>query len=251
MNKISFFRNIVFFLFYILFNPRLIVPLLRNVYLPAYVQFEWLKKYNITSVIDVGANNGNTVKALHYIFPKANIYAFEPIREEYVKIKKKVSSPNITLENVALSNKRGPSTLYKYNYTPASSMLPSLPYYAKRSRGLSGFNRVQVETTTLDSYFKNIKLTGITLLKIDTQGTEKLILEGGKNLLKDITIVHIETSFMKLYKNQCLFKDVYNYLTKLGFKYWGIINEAYFYPIFKPHETTNSIFLRVGIKIYG
>lgn len=250
MGKMTSFKNILFFFFYLICNLRLIPLALRNIYLPVFVQFEWLKRYNIATVIDIGANRGHTVKALHHIFPKADIYAFEPIKEECVKIKKRVFSPNLIVENVALSNREGITTLYKYNYTPASSMLPLLADYVKKFKGLSGFERIQVKTTTLDSYFKNIRLTGMVLLKIDTQGTEKLILEGGENLLRNIAIIHIETSFVKLYKSQCLFKNVYNYLTKLGFTYMGSVNEAHFYPIFEPHEITNSIFLKPGIKTY-
>lgn len=250
MGKITSFKNILFFFFYLICNLRLIPLALRNIYLPVFVQFEWLKRYNIATVIDIGANRGHTVKALRHIFPKATIYAFEPIKEECVKIKKRVSSPNLIVENVALSNKKGITTLYKYNYTPASSMLPFLTDYIKKFKGLSRFERIQVETTTLDSYFENINLSDMVFLKIDTQGTEKLILEGGGNLLKDVSIIHIETSFVELYKNQCLFKDVYNYLIKLGFKYMGSVNEAHFYPIFEPYEVINSIFLKPGIKIH-
>lgn len=248
MEKKSFFRNISFFLLYLIFNPHLISPALKKIYLPVYVQFEWLGKYNISTIIDIGASKGHVTKALHYLFPEATIYAFEPLEAESAKIKSKIKSENVIAENVALSNKIGTATFYKSNCSPVSSMLPPLPKYAKRLESLSKFERITVKTTTLDSYFKNINLTGMVFLKIDTQGTEKLILEGGVNFLKDVSIIHIETSFVGLYKNQCLFKDVYNHLTKLGFKYMGSVNEAHFYPIFEPHEVINSIFLKPGIK---
>ena len=50
---------------------------------------------------------------------------------------------------------------------------------------------------------------------MDTQGSEKLILQGGKKVLEQASIIHIETSFIKLYKNQCLFNDIYKILMRV------------------------------------
>lgn len=240
-------RNVVFFLLYLLCNPRLIGLVFKNIYLPVYVQFEWLRKYNIQTIIDIGANCGHVTKTLYYLFPKATIYAFEPIKSESDKICK---SENIIVENIALSNKSGTATLYKNNYSPASSLLSITPSYARKNKILSVFKKITVKSTTLDSYFKNIKLSGIVFLKIDTQGTEKLILEGGRNLLKKVSIIHVETPFVELYKNQGFFEDIYDYLIKLGFRYMGNVNEANFYPIFGTSEVTNSVFLKPSIDTH-
>lgn len=250
MGKITSFKNILFFFFYLICNPRLIPLALKNIYLPVLVQFEWLRKYDISIIIDIGASSGQVTKALYCLFPKAIIYAFEPLKTECARIQSKILSKNIIVENVALSNRSGTATLYKNSFSPASSMLPFLPEYAKKNKNISKFEKVKMKTITLDSYFKNIKLSGIVFLKIDTQGTEKLILEGGENLLRNVSIIHIETSFVGLYKNQYFFKDVYDYLINHGFEYMGSDNEAHFYPVFGPSETTNSIFLKPEVKTY-
>ncbi|TSC88485.1 MAG: hypothetical protein G01um10145_888 [Microgenomates group bacterium Gr01-1014_5] len=233
MVNIGSFRNAVFFLCYLFFNPRLGVLALKGLYLPVYIQFEWLKNYNVATVIDVGASSGKVTHVLHSIFPNAKIYSFEPIRSESDKIRR---SENVTVENVALSNKSGAATFYQSHYSPTSSLL--IPLQKIHTE------KITVQTITLDSYFKNIKLEEPVLLKIDTQGTEKLILKGGENLLKRVSIIHIETSFASLYKNQSLFKEVYELLVKAGFEYSGSDNEAQIYPVFGPSQTTNSIFFK-------
>lgn len=240
-------RNIIFFFGYVLFNPRLVLLLFKNIYLPVYVQFEWLKKYNITTVIDVGANQGHVTRALQYMFPEASIYAFEPIKKEADKLCASFSKRKVIVENLALGNKSGKAILYKYGFSPASSLLPATLKYSEKFRGVSIGDEVAVQTTTLDSYFKNAKLTGEVFLKIDTQGTEKQVLEGAKSFLKFVSIIHIETLFDELYKNQSTFDEVYKFLTKLGFEYRGTVVESYFYPNFYLPEAANCVF----IKSYG
>lgn len=242
-------KNYIFFMIYLLFNPKLFKFVPSKTYLPVYIQYEWLKKYDIKTVIDVGANDGKVSKVLNYLFPEATIYAFEPVKENCRIIKKRITSDKIILNNVALSNKKGKTTFYKNFYSPASSMLLLRQKYKDKYKFMSKTKKIKVKTTTLDNYFQNKKIKGKVLLKIDTQGTERLILEGGKNLLSKVAIIHIETSFEELYKYQCLFKDIYDYLTSFGFKYAGEIRESQFYPSFRLQSQVNSIFFNPKLWI--
>lgn len=188
-----------------------------------------------------------TPGVLNYLFPKATIYAFEPIEENCRIIKAKFFSKNIVLEETALSNKMGKATFYKNYCGPASSLLPLKQKFKKKYKFLSEAEKIEVKTTTLDVYFKNRKIKEKIFLKIDVQGVEDLVLEGGKNFLRKVSIIHIETSFKGIYKGQCLFEEIYNYLTKLGFRYLGEIPGSDFYPSFEPRGWVNSIFMRENL----
>ena len=63
-----------------------------------------------------------------------------------------------------------------------------------------------VETTTVDDYFKGLNLQN-TLLKIDVEGHELNVLEGSKNTIKKIDFVLIENQYFDIYKdnniNEC------------------------------------------------
>lgn len=236
-------RNFIFFLIYLLCNPRLLLLPLRGIYLPVYIQFEWLRKYDIQTIVDVGAYQGHISKSLNYLFPQAKIYAFEPIENNYKLLKKTLTSKNITINKIALSNRVGNSIFYINNYTPASSMLPIEEKYKGKYPFLATTIKTKAGTTTLDSYFKKIKHSEMILLKIDTQGTENLILQGGKEFIKNVFIIHIETSFDKMYKNQGTFDDIYKFLTSLGFIFMGEARESQFYPTFNLSTGCNSIFV--------
>ena len=235
-------KNILFFALYILVNPRLIRKIIQGLYLPVYAQYEWLKKYKIHTIIDIGAYHGLVAEALSYIFPKADIYCFEPIEENIRKIRRRKFSKTPTIERIAVSNKVGNSSFYKNSFSPASSL--------KRPRILEGFGfisrfkRTTVPTTTLDAYFGKTSLKEKIFLKIDVQGAEDMVLEGGRELLKRVSIVHIETAFRPLYKGERLFGDIYNLLIDEGFKYAGEIPDAEFYPQFGQTEYSNSIFIK-------
>ena len=241
-------KNYIFFIIYIFLNPHLIFVHLRGIYLPVYIQFEWLEKYNIKTVVDVGTYHGHVSKSLHHLFPNAKIFMFDPIDENIQIILKSLKSKNIIINKIAHSNKTGKTTFYINDYIPSSSILEVEKESQKKFPYMAKMCKVNVKTTTLDSYFKNKKLEDMIFLKMDTQGAEKFILNGGKQFLKNVSIIHIETFFDSMYKNQGLFNDIYDILVKLGFKYMSTAKEAQFYPTFDLEPITNSIFINTNIN---
>lgn len=236
--------NKLFFVLYLIFNPRLLIPLMYKIYLPVFVQFEWIKSYTIRTIIDIGAYHGDVAKVLQYFFKDAEIYIFEPIEENYQITRKNFKSDRVHINKIALSNNLGASEFYKnINNYELSSLLPftqtSLKYeFAKK------LEKIKVNTTTLDKFFKKREIKHGVFLKIDTQGTEGLILEGGKEFLKKVSIIHIETSFEKLYERQMLFPQIYSLLIAAGFEYIGECKDSYFYPNFEIADQVNCVFIK-------
>jgi len=72
------------------------------------------------------------------------------------------------------------------------------------------------------------------LLKIDVQGLEKQVLDGGKETIKKVKVIIIETSYISLYKDQPLFDDVHDQLAKVGFRFHGNLGQLL-------HPTDGSI----------
>lgn len=239
-------KNKIFFIIYLLLNPHLLKLIFKGIYLPVYVQYEWLKQYkkSIKTILDVGAYYGRVTKSLNYLFPNAKIYAFEPVEENCKIIEKRVHSKNVVLVRCGLGDKEETQRFYKYD-NPALSSTLSINYNNTKFKSAKQIDLITIKTDTLDNFFKDKKIKGNILLKIDTQGSELLILRGGKNLLKKIAIIHLETSFEEFYNKQFLFSDIYTFLTNYGFTYCGENREAEFYPTFAPSKHVNSIFINL------
>ena len=67
-----------------------------------------------------------------------------------------------------------------------------------------------------------IQPESIVFLKIDTQGSEHLILKGSDETLKHCIGLQLELSLVPLYENQLLYDDMINILKEKGFELWSI-----------------------------
>jgi FkbM family methyltransferase len=125
-------------------------------------------------VADIGANIGyHTVILARLVGRNGAVYAFEPDSENYQQLVANVRRNRCAQARcaaVALSATRGTQTLYVGEDNVNSSLRPNL-HRGKLS--------VAVETTTLDAYVVSERLNRLDLLKIDVEGAERLVLEGG------------------------------------------------------------------------
>ena len=162
------------------------------------------------TVVDIGSNEGNFINFLNKIFLFKKAYCFEPIKELSEKIKEKYSLKNMTVSNVALSNKKGKSFFYQYSVTSTSSLYKQNNTY----KSLKDLHKTfKVEKNKFDNLFnRNLK---IDICKIDAQGEDYNILLGMKKNLKNnnIRLLKIELSLVSLYKGSSSnFYEILNYL---------------------------------------
>ena len=127
-----------------------------------------------SSVIDVGANAGFfTKKFAQWISDGQKVFAFEPEPYNIKSLKSHLNSlieKVIILEGVA-GNKNGFVNLYLDPYHPAGHKISN--------------EGVEVKSFTIDDVIsenKNIT-SDISLIKIDVQGAEKMVLEGAQDTL--------------------------------------------------------------------
>jgi hypothetical protein len=84
--------------------------------------------------------------------------------------------------------------------------------------GTSSVDALQVRTERLDDAVPAGAMpSGPCLLKIDTQGAELSVLEGGPRVLELTTHVLVEISFVELYEGQASAAEVVGYLHERGF----------------------------------
>src|ERR1043165_8057201 len=88
------------------------------------VRNNWLKNYNINTIIDVGASFGQYAKKIRKVFPGAQIISFEALPDSFSKLNNNFSGDkNFTSHNIALSNYEGKTVFRLSSNTGSSSLL--------------------------------------------------------------------------------------------------------------------------------
>lgn len=107
---------------------------------------------------------------------------------------------------------------YHTNFSHCSSLYkPSQNFINRYEKLRDSFNvnqKTRYKTTTLD----NLKLDGVSYIKIDTQGSELDILKGAQKTLENAIALEIEIEFDKFYEDQPLFDDVFKFMHNNGFE---------------------------------
>lgn len=149
---------------------------------------------NIETIFDVGANNGKT--ALDYIaaFPSARLFSFEPHPETFAQLISRCGRrKNFTGINMALTSTEGENlTLFEYQTSLINSLSDNAPYAAWSKSEIK--NQTHVKSGTLDKFCADRDIKHIDILKIDTEGHDLLVLQGGADLIRNgqIRFVYVE-----------------------------------------------------------
>lgn len=188
----------------------------------AYTMVSLLLKQGIRprTLIDVGANVGQFSVAALNIFKGVHVHAFEPIESCVNKLRLNTSKySNVHIHAVALSAKQERADFHINAYSLASSLLRLSNKHQAEFSKVAEKQTVSIEVSTLDHFFSDADLLAPVLLKIDVQGAEKFVLEGGKETLKSVDYVILETSFTKMYEGETLFLDIIELMKSYGFQF--------------------------------
>jgi FkbM family methyltransferase len=157
------------------------------------------RKDFICSVIDVGANKGQTIDFFLKLNPRCNIYSFEPNPKLFNFLQKKYEKfPNVKIFNLGISNLTGEKLFYEnlLDYTSSFEPLnPESEYLAKKARILGTnvdqivVSEYKVETIRLSDFINNSQISNIDVIKIDTEGHEYSCLHG---LFNELTLPKIK-----------------------------------------------------------
>lgn len=196
------------------------------------------------TVLDIGAHKA---AYLYFMIKKAGnkgkAFAFEPqlILYNYInKIKEIFGWDNVTVERLALSDSEGVVTLYipakkvRKGYSPGATILENKKH---TDYGLTE----TINTESLDSYCnrKNIKPN---FLKIDVEGNELKIFQGGINTLKN-NKPHILVEIEARHVGRKKVLETFDFLEALGYKGY-IISDMKRVPIadfdFDKHQNTKD-----------
>ena len=178
-----------------------------------------LRAYDIGVVLDVGANIGQYGMQLRDIGYTGRIVSFEPVRAAYRQLSEVARTDGAwTAINCALGDFDGRTEIHVAGNSQSSSVFPMLPAHLKSEPASQYVGSEEIEVRRLDSCFHDLcSDTDNVLLKIDTQGFEKRVLEGAGQSLMAIRTIQLEMSLVPLYDGEALFDEMYRLVQSKGF----------------------------------
>jgi len=156
------------------------------------------KKYEGSkiTVFDVGANVGNYTSLVLDVFGEdVKVFAFEPAKITFERLKAQLrerKNSQLASFNLGLGKEKKTCDLFSDNECSVLASLYNrrLEYIDKR---MSHVEQVRIET--LDNVCSLWGINRIHLLKLDVEGNELDVLQGGKKMLGDNLIDYIQFEF--------------------------------------------------------
>jgi FkbM family methyltransferase len=227
-------------------QPRLLSVRLRGIDVRMFESLykPWLVNADIHTIFDVGANTGQFARAIHEILPEAYIYAFEPLADCFTALERAMRHvTHFQAFNTALGDKEGEAVFYRSAWSPSSSLRPMGHLHKEYFPDTAQQSQEIVRVRRLDDYADALKIQDNVLVKLDVQGCEDKVIQGGERLLQRVKILIVETSMVPLYEGQPLFRDLFMMLDHLRFTYHGELSQ-FASPIDGSILQTDAIFMR-------
>jgi FkbM family methyltransferase len=163
-------------------------------------------------ILDVGSNDGTSIRMFRRYFPLVKIIAVDPITTPRFKVK------NVTLIKTALSDKAGIRTLV----TPlvnGKQLTQYSSFYKEKmiSQICSDMALLETEVSTIENEvsFNTIDNLGVTpfFIKIDVEGAELEVLNGSLNVIKKYNpVILVEIQNHKSYQEIKELLSSYRYI---------------------------------------
>lgn len=143
-------------------------------------------------VLDIGANHGKFTRNFARLHGRScRVLAFEPLEYNYSLLRAVVGSMrNVSTFNIALSDRSGTTDFY-VPIRPSGRISPGCAHMGDESHadtfGTSTARDVRkttVATETLDAFLPAHGVAGVDFIKLDVQGAESLVIQGGMGTLR-------------------------------------------------------------------
>ena len=162
------------------------------------------------------------------VYKNARIYAFEANPDSYkVCLENTKDYDNITVINKAVNDHDGTCVFNAIDpdktETPwfdgnrgASSLFKSNGKYDHIEKYVQ--KEIEVPCIQLETFCEENNIDHIDLIWMDLQGAELIALKSmGRELMSTVKVIHTELEMTPIYKDQCLFEDVNQFLKNYNF----------------------------------
>lgn len=178
---------------------------------------DFLAARQVAVVLDIGANRGQFGTALRKRGYRGQIVSFEPIEAVYREIEAVAARDgNWKTHHLALGAAPGRAVLNVSRDSEFSSMLDQSPAALRYHTETVVIGREQVSVACLDDIYA-MPASGAVFLKVDTQGYERFVLDGAREVLRQVVGVQMELPIVHLYENSWSLTEALTYMDDAGF----------------------------------
>jgi FkbM family methyltransferase len=202
---------------------------------PWWVNDPWLVQRRLLGsvrrpvIFDVGANMGQTLENYAAAFPGATIHSFEPFPESFRQLAETASRHRGAIPHqLALADAAGERPFFvNPEWHTRNSLLPRPAEgrrYYRAGSDLTPDLKVQVDT--LDAFCAGNHVEHISILKLDVQGGESMVLRGAERLLsrEAIDMIFTEVMFVPHYEGGPLFHRLWGQLEEKRYSFFNLFD---------------------------
>lgn len=209
-----------------------------------------LPNYEARIVFDVGANDGRTSEEFARQFPKAKVYAFEPVADTFTQLLRRTAKlSSVTCVQLAFGSKPGVGEMV----LEGNSDMFFLRNESEPERRV-GVRLESVKVSSIDKFCLSNSIDRINYLKIDTEGGDLEVLKGAESMLKSqsVDVVQVEAGMNPANERHVPFGEISAFLELRGYLLFGLYEQVCEWPTQKPFlRRTNPVFIseRIGNSV--
>lgn len=196
---------------------------------PHVLQQYLLEKAGIEApvILDIGANQGQSVAAYRKVSRRAMIHCFEPFPAALEILKKRFQGrEGVQIHPFAVTDRTGTQTFHLNRHIQTHSLLPRPQTgrrYYPRVAAPAG-EKIEVACTTIDEFIRNENLRQIDILKLDIQGGEIKALNGARRTLETLrpALIFTEAPFIHHYEGEALLHELWTFLGEFGYSLYDL-----------------------------
>jgi FkbM family methyltransferase len=181
---------------------------------------DFIESREIDTVIDVGANIGQFSESLRAHGYRGKIISFEPTSSAYQILSKKAAADgNWEARNCGLGAASGTATLHASELSVFNSVLELSDVAKLHDNRMAVDHTEEIPIYTLDQLVEPLLrgLRGGTLLKVDTQGYERQVIEGATKTIPLVAGILMELPVIRTYRGEWQFHEALKYMFEAGF----------------------------------
>jgi FkbM family methyltransferase len=197
-----------------------------------------LERFEITCVLDVGANAGQYGSLLRAWGYGGRIVSFEPLAAAHARLEQRAAvDPGWrAAARMAIGAQDGEVSIEISAESDMSSILPQTDLLRRVSPSSRVIGRETVPLRRLDGLVDEYLEPGEGIfLKVDTQGYEAEVLAGARQLLPRLRGIQLEMSLVRCYHGERDFRELLDDLADAGFSPW------LFFPGYFEHKLARQL----------